>query len=160
MRQELLQSSLLVALFVWPILTPAAPPEWALDVKPVRCIEAVSSVEIHGPNLAVREWVLVAPRVPELPAQRQVTTRMSPSAQAATDHSPLTRGLLVARLPGSTAAAQKKATLTVQYEATLMSRRLVARRGEGHRRLEGGGAAGERVVAPVRSREDHFVKMW
>ncbi len=102
------------------LLTPA----YRLETLRTRHIEATLTHEARTPNLVAKEWILVAPRLLELPGQTDVRSTLVPEGKETEDLSPLRRPLLLARV----AANREQRTnivVEVHYEATLRSRRLV-----------------------------------
>jgi hypothetical protein len=73
-----------------------------------------------------REWLVVAASAPELPCQQKPTTTLEPGGKVVTDLSPLRRKLLFARLPVRDAQQMQRLNIKANYQATLLSRRLVA----------------------------------
>jgi len=98
-------------------------PAYVVEVAPAKTVEAVLSLGIDAPKLVAREWVLVAPRPPELPCQTGIKGVLEPGGKAVEELSPLRRPLLVARVPGR--GNEKAVNVRLRYDATLHARKLV-----------------------------------
>ncbi|MFL5339512.1 MAG: transglutaminase-like domain-containing protein [Gemmataceae bacterium] len=94
-------------------------------------VRGVLEYSVQYPNVQATEWFLAVAEAPELPGQSGVRTSLQPMAGTrAKDPSRLNRGLISARLPATNAALRSGLSLTLTYEATLYSRRLVEGRGD------------------------------
>jgi hypothetical protein len=106
--------------------TPQTPPAYMMEVQPTKRVEAVMTLELNTPNAKVADWVLVVPRLPELPGQSNVKSKTNYPSENITDFSPLKRPLLRVRLKvGKNKDLETKVTLVTTYEAQLQSRKLV-----------------------------------
>jgi transglutaminase-like putative cysteine protease len=103
---------------------PAADPVWMVETKPTRNVEAVLTFEVEAPRMAAREWIAYVPRLPELPTQSPVSSRMTPPGRPVSDLGPGQRPLLFARVAGGPTTS-KSLRLTVTHQAQLHSRLLV-----------------------------------
>jgi hypothetical protein len=104
----------------------AAPPALRLEITPAAAIEAALHFDIECPDLNAKEWIVYLPRLPELPGQTQVSSKMVGMGTPAEDLGPLRRPLLLARVPVRNAQQQTSLTVQVQYQATLQARELIA----------------------------------
>src|SRR5262249_37041766 len=77
------------------------------------------------PRVPLAEWVVWAPRLPRLPGQADVSTKLEPGGKAIEEQSALRRPLALAHVPVRGRAQQYGFSVQVTYRATLMSRRLV-----------------------------------
>jgi hypothetical protein len=117
------------ALLAVVLLAPAGPlaagerPPWQLETKEARRVGLTLTLEVEAPQAWRGEVTLVTARAPELPGQREVSTVMKPAGRPAADASPLQRPVLVYRRAG--APGPRQFSVTLQYRATLLSRRLV-----------------------------------
>lgn len=104
--------------------TPAEPAH-LLETVVANRVEAVLTVEYKYPKATIEEWVVITPRLPVLPGQRNVSSMMSPEGREVKELSPLARPLLLARVPvkGDVSKTEFKAQVT--YQAELISRKLV-----------------------------------
>jgi len=104
---------------------PAAPPRYAVEAKDTRRVTAVLTYHVVCPELKAKEWFVFAAAAPELPGQTKTKTTLSPNGTPATERGPAGRGLVVARVPASTADLKTALAVRATYEATLRSRTLV-----------------------------------
>jgi transglutaminase-like putative cysteine protease len=104
---------------------PAAPPAYALQVKPAQRIEAVMVCEVEAPNGIAKDWFVYAALPPDLPSQTRHDGRLTPGGKPALELSSLGRPILSARVPVTSPELQKKVSVEIRYEATLLSRKLV-----------------------------------
>jgi transglutaminase-like putative cysteine protease len=102
-----------------------AQPAYMIEVRPAKKIEAVLSLDVNTPNLKASEWVLVVPRLPELPGQTKVKSTMNYPADEVEDLSPEKRPLLRARVKVKDKDLESKISIVATYEAELFSRKLV-----------------------------------
>jgi hypothetical protein len=115
---------LVVVLFAFvPLVQAAEPPGYVVETTPTKTVEAVFSYSVQAPKLVAKEWIVFAPRLPEVPAQSRLKSTLEPGGKNAEDLSELRRPLIVARVPGKGREASLK--LNVRYEATLHARKLV-----------------------------------
>lgn len=107
--------------------TPQTAHAYALEVTPARTIRAILSCEVNAPRLVASEWIVCVARPPELPGQTRVTARMTPRARLGQEESPRAQPLLLAKVPVRSKAHELRLEIEVEYEATLLARRLVPR---------------------------------
>lgn len=98
--------------------------EYVLDLAPGKSVRAVLTYEVTMPGISASEWVLCAPRPPELPGQRNVHAVLSPGGVPVRDLSSSPRPLLLARVPADRADRQTTIAARAEYEATLVARHL------------------------------------
>jgi transglutaminase-like putative cysteine protease len=99
---------------------------YSLETKPVRRVKATLTTMVDAPNLVVREWVISAPAMPELPSQRDIVQSLSIKNARSRESSPLARELFTARLQtDSSRRSQHRLSLGAEYHVTLYSRRLI-----------------------------------
>ena len=95
---------------------------------------------MEAPRLVAEDWVVFAARLPELPGQVAVRSALLPGGQAGVDLSPLSRPILMARYPVQEGGRVSGLTVKVEYDATLLCRKL--------ERREPGSPPGPAVEAP------------
>jgi hypothetical protein len=105
--------------------TPAPQPAYMLEVQPAKRILAILTLDVHAPKLKAQEWILFAPRLPELPGQTNVKSSLNHPADSIEDLSPLRHPLLRARVKVVSKELETKITLQATYEADLAARQLV-----------------------------------
>jgi transglutaminase-like putative cysteine protease len=119
----------LAGVLAWALLPAAplsaAPPAYLLEVKPARRIEAVLLCQVEAPNGVAKDWFVYAALPPDLPSQTRPSGRLAPVGKAGVELSALGRPILSARVPATSAELQKKISVEICYEATLLSRKLV-----------------------------------
>jgi hypothetical protein len=106
--------------FILSLILAAPPaPSHVLETKDVKRVQAVLSYEITARSLKPKEWIVVAPAMPELPGQTRVQTTMSPKGALVKEAGAQSRGMVRARFkPG----AEPKFDAQITYTATLRSR--------------------------------------
>lgn len=97
---------------------------YAVVATPVKRVRGELSFRAQGPQLRASEWMVYVARLPELPGQSDVRTTLVPDGTPARDYSDAGRALLVARVPGDAPSAQNGLDILVEYEATLVARKL------------------------------------
>src|SRR5262249_9310166 len=102
-----------------------AQPAYMLEVRPTKKVEAVLTLEVNAPNLKAAEWSVVLPRLPELPGQAKVKSRLNFPFDEVEDLSPAKRPLLRARIKVKDKDLESKLTIMATYEMELFSRKLV-----------------------------------
>jgi hypothetical protein len=106
--------------------TNQGPQAYMMEVQPTKRVEAVMTLDLNAPNAKVADWVLVVPRLPELPGQINVKSKTSYPSENISDLSPLNRPLMRVRLKaGKNKDLETKITLVTTYQAQLQSRKLV-----------------------------------
>jgi transglutaminase-like putative cysteine protease len=100
-------------------------PKYKLQTTRVDRIEAVLITEYEYPHGTSEEWVIVAPRLPELTQQRKVSTIMEPSGTPGKEPSDLERPVLTARVPVAVEALKKSIKIRLTFRADRYSRQLV-----------------------------------
>jgi hypothetical protein len=111
--------------------TAGAQPAYRIEVAPVQRVEATLTVEIRTPNLSAEEWEVFVAKLPELPCQAKVLSKLEPHGKEIKEESPLHRPLLTARIKGETKEFKKGMKVQIKHEALLKSRRLVSSTGAG-----------------------------
>ncbi|MBL9094420.1 MAG: hypothetical protein JNL96_24575 [Planctomycetaceae bacterium] len=96
---------------------------YVLQTAPLRRIRAVYRGEYSIADVVPSRWVITTALAPKLPSQTGVTTGMTPQAKVVRESGDEGRLLLVSNV-GST---EQEWPVTITYEATLWSRRLVRR---------------------------------
>jgi transglutaminase-like putative cysteine protease len=104
---------------------PAAPPAYVLQTTSARRVEAVNTFTVRYPRATVEEWVIAAPRLPELPGQTKVATVLDPEGKAVEEASDLKRPIVFATVPVKTKEQATAFTYKVTYQALLQARKLV-----------------------------------
>ncbi|MBY0233163.1 MAG: transglutaminase-like domain-containing protein [Gemmataceae bacterium] len=94
-------------------------PRLFLEAKDARRVVGTLAYSPSAPRLAVKEWIVFAASLPELPGQHRVSSKLAPGGKPAQEKGG--RAVLVARVPGK---GKGKLDLSATYEATLRSRRL------------------------------------
>jgi len=114
---------------------PAVPPGlnggYDLEVKPAARISAVYTYTVNAPDLTAKEWELFLPRPQDFPGQKILRAGITPENSVVADLSPLGRPLMRRRVTADTPLLAREITLEAKIQATLFSRRLVARSGGG-----------------------------
>jgi hypothetical protein len=106
-------------------LVPAAPPAERIVVTPAKRIEAIETFTIRGPNLALTQWIFMAPRPPELPGQTATSVRIVPGINhSLLELSPFRRPVVEVRIPVQDPKLRRAFTVEVKYQATLRARKL------------------------------------
>jgi hypothetical protein len=77
------------------------------------------------PRLAAKEWVVYAAQLPVLPGQTGVSSTLVPGGQPGRELGPERQGILRARIPARTPELVHGLDLRLEYQATLLARRLV-----------------------------------
>src|SRR2546422_193010 len=98
------------------------PPAYVLETRDAQRVAAILTYDFHFPRFQAKEWILYAGRLPELPAQVQVNSRMEPRGETVQELSPLHQSVLRARVVGPEFV--KGVPMTVAYQAMLRSRDL------------------------------------
>jgi transglutaminase-like putative cysteine protease len=108
--------------------TPAGPgPSYKLVVSLAKRVHDELTFGFGAPQIVADEWVVFAPRLPELAGQLDVRSSLLPGGLPGRDLSDLGRPLLITRLPAREATVRDRLTVHVQYEATLLARKLERR---------------------------------
>jgi transglutaminase-like putative cysteine protease len=114
---------------VWPL--PAAAPglnaSYALERRPSRTIAATYTYSVSVPQLTAVAWELFAPKPVNLPGQEILRASTSPEAVVISDASPLRQPLFCARVPATSQELRRGIELSIDIDARLFARRLVAR---------------------------------
>jgi transglutaminase-like putative cysteine protease len=77
------------------------------------------------PQLAVQEWIVYAAQLPVVPSQTGVSSTLQPEGRAGRELSAEHRPILRARIPAKTPERKHGLELRMEYQATLLARRLV-----------------------------------
>jgi hypothetical protein len=101
-----------------------ASPAYRIETAPVQRVEATLSFEIRTPNLTAEEWEVFVAKLPELPCQSKVASKLEPHGKEIKEASPLHRPMLTARIKAETKDLKKGIKIQVTHEAVLKSRRL------------------------------------
>jgi transglutaminase-like putative cysteine protease len=101
---------------------------YALATAPVKQVRAELRFELQAPRLLAREWVVYGAQLPVLPCQTGVSSRLLPDGESGRELSPERRPILRSRIPASTAERKTSLDVRLEYQATLLSRRLVRRK--------------------------------
>ncbi|HYH69356.1 MAG TPA: transglutaminase domain-containing protein [Urbifossiella sp.] len=104
---------------------PEAPPRYAVEAKDTRRVTAVLTYHVVCPELKAKEWLVFAAAAPELPGQTKTKTTLAPNGTPATERGPAGRGLVVGRVPATTADLKTTLPIRATYEAQLRARTLV-----------------------------------
>jgi transglutaminase-like putative cysteine protease len=115
---------------IWPhavaaLLLAGPAPAYVTEEGPPRRFEAELTLTLNTPKLAVQEWILYAPRPPEVPGQAVQSAGLQPRGKDDRELGPARRPVLKARVPATDAALQHTITARARYEVTLRERRLV-----------------------------------
>jgi hypothetical protein len=105
----------------------ASQPLYALVATSAKHVRAELTFEYVAPKISAKEWVVYTTRLPELPSQIEVRSALAPGGHATRELSAMGRPVLFARIPVKGSKARDGLTLRVEYEANLLSRRLVPR---------------------------------
>src|SRR4051812_34881949 len=110
---------------------PSSAPDrsYSLVVKPARRVKAELTLLLDMPELNAQEWVVYAAQLPTVPGQTGVSSTLLPGGQPALESSAGRRPILRARLEADQRDRRHGLNLRVEYQATLLSRRLVRGRG-------------------------------
>jgi transglutaminase-like putative cysteine protease len=101
-----------------------ATPEYVLEVRPAKRIQAELTYRVACPNLLAQEWVVYAAAAPDLPGQQETRTRMMPPGVAVKEIGPPYRSLVGTRVPARNPELARGIHIRVVYEASLRSRSL------------------------------------
>jgi hypothetical protein len=93
----------------------------------VKRVRGELTVALSMPKLQAEEWILYAARLPELPGQSGVRSALHPNGHPGQELSAEGRAVLFARVPVRDAKQRHALTIRVDYEATLLARKLVRR---------------------------------
>ena len=104
--------------------TPAKSPSYALVPKSAKRIKAGLTLEVKAPNIQAEEWCVYVAQLPELPGQIDVRTTLTPTGKVARELSDAGRPMLYVRIPALGQQSRQNFTADVEYEATLLERRL------------------------------------
>lgn len=112
---------------------PAVPdglnPSYQLETRPVGKVTAVYKVSVSAPSVRPDVWILLWPKVADLPGQRIIAGACRPTGVAVSDLSPLHQPLWQVRIPVPADAPGNEVKLTVATRVELFSRKLVRRDG-------------------------------
>ena len=120
-----------------------AAPAYVLVPKSAKKIKAGMTFEVKVPRVEAEEWSLFITQLPALPGQFDVRTTLFPRGNPARDLSDEGRPLLFVRMPSEGQRWRQNASIRVEYEATLLERKLESQ--------EPGGPAAP-IVAPLDAR--------
>lgn len=104
---------------------PAPAPAYALQMTPVQRVEAVLVVNVTFPDGVVSEWEVLAPRLPELPGQRKVSSVLDVGGKPGKELSELERPILSALVSAKEKGFEKGLKFRLTYQADMFSRQLV-----------------------------------
>ena len=102
-------------------------PSYRIVVSSAKHVQDELTFGFGAPQIVADEWVVFACRLPELAGQVNVRSSLLPGGQPGRDLSALGRPLLMTRLPAREAEIRDRLTVRVEYEATLLCRRLERR---------------------------------
>ena len=105
-----------------------AAPAYVLLATPAKHVRGELTVALTTPKLQAEEWLVYAARLPELPGQSGVRSELHPNGHAGRELSAEGRPVLFARVPVRDAKLRHALTIRIEYEATLLARKLVRRR--------------------------------
>ncbi len=100
---------------------------YVLVPKAARRIKSTLTIEVKAPNVLADEWSVYVSQLPELPGQVEVKTSLFPQGRAARELSEEARPILFTKIPSQGQDWRKNVKLRVDYEATLLERRLERR---------------------------------
>lgn len=95
-----------------------------LERKPSRSVTIEYGLDISAPSLVAKEWIVVAPKPPELAGQAEIDLTMSPTPRTVVETSSLRREMWVARVSVRTSAQKTSLPVRITGKATLFSRQL------------------------------------
>jgi transglutaminase-like putative cysteine protease len=104
------------------------PPAYVLETAPARKVEGLLTYDIQIPEVTVKEWLIFAAKMPELPSQSKVSSTIEPPGKEVRETSLQRRPLLLARIPAKDKDMQTGIRIKVKHQATLMSRNLTPRK--------------------------------
>ena len=105
--------------------TPAgSAPSYVLKVTSAKRVHDELMFGFQAPQIVADEWVVFACRLPELAGQVDVRSSLLPGGLPVRDLGPLGRPLLMTRVPAQDAPVRDRLTVRVDFEATLLGRRL------------------------------------
>jgi transglutaminase-like putative cysteine protease len=107
------------------ILLAGQGPAYVTEEGPPRRFEIDLTLSLQTPQLTAREWVLFAPRPPDLAGQNVQAASLQPGGRADAELSAARRTVLKVRVPATDAALQQGVAARARYEVTLRERRLV-----------------------------------
>jgi hypothetical protein len=107
----------------------AAQPAYRIEIAPAQRIEATLTFEVRTPSLTPKQWEVFAAKLPELPGQSKVASKLEPNGKEIKEESPLHRAILIARIKAETPEFRKGMKIQVKYEGLLKSRRLLLSQG-------------------------------
>jgi transglutaminase-like putative cysteine protease len=105
-----------------------ATPSYVLLATPVKHVRGELTVALTMPKLQAEEWIVYAARLPELPGQSGVRSALQPNGHPSQELSAEGRAVLFARVPVRDTKQRHALTIRLEYEATLLARKLVRRR--------------------------------
>ena len=121
----------LTAAMLGPLASTGATPHlntsYALERRPSRTIAATYTYSVSVPLLTAEEWEVFAPEPVDLPGQNILRASTSPEAVVISDASALRQPLFCARVPATSPKLRREITLSIEIDARLFARRLVAR---------------------------------
>ncbi len=129
-RLRLFSLTVILAGMFWPhagrtqYVTPSASPSYVLVPKSAKRIKARLTFEVKAPKFEADEWTLYTAQPPELPGQIDVRTTLTPRGKPARELGAAGRPVDYVRLPAAGPKGGQEVTLHVDYEATLLERRL------------------------------------
>ena len=100
-------------------------PRYALVTTAAKRVRGALTVLYRAPKLEATEWAIYAARPPELPGQLGVRAAITPRGVAAREMGEEGRALLATRVVVDTPRRRTELEVRVDYEATLLARKLV-----------------------------------
>jgi hypothetical protein len=97
---------------------------YVLVPRSAKRIKAELTIEMKVPNFLADEWSVHIAQIPVLPGQAEVKTVLFPRGKSTRDLSDEARPLLYAQIPAVGEQWRKNIKARVEYEATLIERRL------------------------------------
>ncbi len=107
--------------------SPAPEPLYALVTTSAKHVRADLTFEFVAPKVKAKEWIVYTTRLPELTSQTAVRSALAPGGHATRELSAAGRPVLFARVPVKGTKGRDGLTVRVEYEASLLARRLVPR---------------------------------
>jgi hypothetical protein len=97
---------------------------YVLVARSAKRVKAELTIEKKVPNYLADEWTVQITQIPELPGQAEVKTVLFPRGKSAREMSDEARLMLYAQIPAMGQQWRKNIKARVEYEATLIERRL------------------------------------
>ncbi|MDR3638941.1 MAG: transglutaminase-like domain-containing protein [Isosphaeraceae bacterium] len=102
-------------------------PAYVMETTAAKRVKATLIVDVKAPKVRADEWTVYAAQAPNLPGQTDVRMSLPPRGKVARELSNEGRPMLYERLPAASAQSRQNLSARLEYEVTLLTRRLQKR---------------------------------